>query len=141
VDEALKSYYTLWLPQLLQQCKPQMHMKCVQPIEWPLERRGVAQWLTWLNLGGSDEDENGKDDAERLIETVRKGIAPPFRVFRIQDLSDITDSDLTGYCELMGLTDTQTEWLLTRIRSRNARTPKEIFEAIDAYLPDARSVA
>jgi hypothetical protein len=134
-------YYTVWLPDLLQQCKPQMHIKCVQPIEWPPERSVVTRWLTWLRLGGSTDVDNSKGDAERLIATVCNNVAPPLRVCRIHDLTDITNRDLRQFCDLIGLTMTQQNWLLERIRSANAITPEQIFRAIDAYLPDARSVA
>jgi len=139
VDASLTSYYTTWLPELLQQCKPQNHLKCIQPIEWPRERRGFTQMLTWLRLGGRD-DENGREDAERLIETVRNRVAAPLRAFRIHDLVDITDDELRYFCDLINLTPVQRDWLLARIHSADAITPKQIFEAIDKYLPDARSL-
>jgi hypothetical protein len=140
VDASLTNYYTVWLPELLKQCKPQNHLKCVQPIEWPRQRRGVTQMLTWLRLGGRDDDPNSRQDAERLIETVRSKVAPPLRAFRIHDLADVTDDDLRDFCDLVDLTRAQRDFLLARIKSANAVTPKEIFDAIDKYLPDARSL-
>jgi len=141
VDAPLTSYYTTWLPELLQQSQPQQHLKCIQPIEWPRERRGLTQMLTFLQrLGGRADDPDGREDAERLIETVRTRIAPPLRAFRIHDLTDLTDDELREFCDLIGLAAAQRDWLLARIKSAEAVTPKDIFEAIDKYLPDARSL-
>jgi hypothetical protein len=40
----------------------------------------------------------------------------------------------------MKLNDAQKTWLLSRITMRGPKTPREVFQAIDDYLPDARSV-
>jgi hypothetical protein len=33
-DQLLISYYTEWLPALLREARPQMRVKCIQPVEW-----------------------------------------------------------------------------------------------------------
>jgi len=139
VDDQLVKYYTEWLPQLVDECRPRMNLKCVQPVEWPPDSGVAGRLLTWLRLRGSTE-EDAHPLAERLIGRIRTAAAPGLRVIRLHDLSDITDDDLTEFCELMNLNEHQKSWLLERIGARSPKTPREIFQAIDDYLPDARSL-
>jgi hypothetical protein len=71
---------------------------------------------------------------------VRTGARPALPAIRLHDLNDITDDDLREFCEVMKLSDPQKAWLLSRITMRSPKTPREVFQAIDDYLPDARSV-
>jgi TIR domain-containing protein len=139
VDAALISYYTDWLPALLQEVKPRMSLKSVQPVEWPADEGTIAAILTWARLKRAAVDE-GKPDAEKFIARIQEGTAPALRAIRLQDLSDITDADLDEFCQIEKLTTTQKTWFLKRIESRNPRNSEEILEAIDAFLSDARSV-
>jgi hypothetical protein len=40
----------------------------------------------------------------------------------------------------MKLNDQQKTWLLSRITMRSPKTAREVFQAIDDYVPDARSL-
>ncbi|MEO7192400.1 MAG: TIR domain-containing protein [Vicinamibacterales bacterium] len=139
MDAALISYYTDWLPSLLQEVAPRMSLKCVQPVEWPGEAGTVSTVLSWLRLKPGAADE-GKPEAERFIEQIRNGTASRLRSIRLQDLADITPADLEEFCQTENLTTTQKTWLLTKMKSRSPRNSEEVLEAIDAFLPDARSV-
>lgn len=139
VDDTLVRYYTEWLPDTIGRTHGQMHVKCVQPIEYPRESIG-GSLLSWLRLRGTTAQES-KDDAEQLITTLRESAKPALRAVRLRDLADITDDDLREFCEFSGLTETQRTWLLEQIAGRKAETPKDIFQAIDDFLPDARSIA
>jgi hypothetical protein len=139
VDDALVKYYTVWLPELIGESRPQMNLKCVQPVEWPPEASAARRVMTWLRLGGEVE-EDGRPQAEALIGRMRGGASRSLRAIRLHDLSDITDSDLNEFCDLMNLDDRQRTWFLVRIRARDPKTPRDVFQAIDDYLPDARSL-
>jgi hypothetical protein len=139
VDQTLVRYYTEWLPELVSGRRPSMHLKCVQPIEWPPESRTLEQLLTWMRLR-PESDRDGKLQAEELIRLVRGGADPALRVVRLHDLEDITDEDLVRFCELVDLNGKQQEWFLSRIRMRKPARAKDVFQAIDDYLPDARSI-
>jgi hypothetical protein len=132
-------YYTDWLPELIDECQPLMNLKCLQPVEWPNDAGMAAQLLTWMRLRGSGE-EDGRPEAEQLIGRVRTGARPALPAIRLHDLNDITDDDLREFCDVMKLSDPQKAWLLSRITMRSPKTPREVFQAIDDYLPDARSV-
>ena len=132
-------YYTEWLPQLIDESRSRMNLKCVQPVEWPPESGVAEQLLTWLHLHASPEE--SKPEAEQLITRVRAVAAPTLRVIRLHELSDITGEDLDEFCELMNLKDHQRTWFLSRISARSPKTAREVFQAIDDYLPDARSLA
>jgi hypothetical protein len=77
-----------------------------------------------------------KPDALGLIRRVLDASAPLLRAIRLAELKDVTRQDLTEFCDLQGLTPPQREWLLDRIRSRNARMPIDVFRAIDDYYPE-----
>ncbi len=139
VDAALISYYTEWLPALLDEVKPRMSLKSVQPVEWPAGEGTIATLLTWARLRRSAVDE-GKPDADTFIARIQAGAAPALRAIRLQDLADISDADLDEFCQIERLTTTQRAWFLARIKSRNPRNSEEVLEAIDAFLSDARSV-
>jgi hypothetical protein len=85
-------------------------------------------------------DRDGKLQAEELIRLVRGAAGPALRVVRLHDLEDITDEDLVRFCELVDLNGKQQQWFLSRIRMRKPTHAKDVFQAIDDYLPDARSI-
>ena len=140
VDEALISYYTQWLPQLINECRPRMNLKCVQPVEWPPASGIAAQLLIWLRLRGAPLDDS-KPQADQFMLRVRTDAAATLRTVRLHDLCDITPDDLNEFCDVVNLNDRQKTWLLSRISARCPKTPKDVFQAIDDYLPDARSVS
>jgi hypothetical protein len=139
LDDVLVQYYTVWLPELIAECQPRMNLKILQPVEWPSDAGVAAQVLTWLRLRGSAADD-GKPQAQELIGRVRAGSSATLPSIRLHDLSDITNDDLNEFCDVMKLSDRQRTWLLSRISSRSPKTPRDMFQAIDDYLPDARSL-
>jgi hypothetical protein len=140
VDEAVVKYYTEWLPEAIEQAHGDMHVKCVQPVEWPRESSGVGQVLSWLRLRGAPGDA-GRGAAEQLMSLVKNAVRPPLRAVKLRELTDVTEDDLVEFCEIAGLTEAQRTWLLAQVASRQATTPKDIFQALDDFLPDARSIA
>ena len=139
VDHALVRYYTDWLPELMIGRRLGMNLKCVQPIEWPRESQRLDQLLAWMRLRRA-VDTDGKRQAEELIRLVHSAACPAIRVVRLEDLKDITDEDLVKFCELVDLKGKQRHWLLSRIRMRKPAHAKDVFQAIDDYLSDARSI-
>jgi hypothetical protein len=140
VDETVVKYYTEWLPEAIEQAHGDMHVKCVQPVEWPRESSGVGQVLSWLRLRGAPGDD-GRSAAEQLMTLVKNAARPPLRAVKLRELMDVTEDDLVEFCEIAGLTEAQRTWLLAQVASRQATTPKDIFQALDDFLPDARSIA
>ncbi len=137
VDPSLVSYYTTWLPELLDEIKPRMSLKCVQPVAWIPEQGPVASVLTWLRLKPAVADE-GRPDAERLISAIRQSAG--LRGIRLQDLADITSADLDEFCQTQKLSERQKTWFLGRIRARDPKTSEDLLQSIDDLLPDARSL-
>lgn len=139
VDAALVAYYTDWLPTMLEGVRTGMCVKCVQPIEFPRESAGRSL-LSWLRLGTSPPPET-KADADKLMASLKGSAKPLLRAIRLRDLTDLTEDDLNEFCEFSGLNDAQRTWLLTQVAARDATSPKDIFQALDDFLPDARSLA
>jgi hypothetical protein len=114
-----------------------MNLKCVQPIEWPED----SMWSSvrrWLPGGAADQD--GRAEAEHLMRRCLEGAGPVLRSVRLNELHDLAADDLDEFCQIEGLSAAQREWLMGRIHARNARKPKDVFQAIDDYIPDARSL-
>jgi hypothetical protein len=63
------------------------------------------------------------------------------RAVRLNELHDLSQEDLDDFYQVEALSDSQREWLAARISARHAKSPKDVFRAIDDYLPDARSRA
>jgi hypothetical protein len=139
LDTRLIQYYTDWLPRLIDEAKPRMRLKCLQPVEWPVEQGTVSNVLTWLRLRRSTSDE-GRPEAEQFIDRVRAGAVETLHASRLQELADISKADLDEFCEDERLTESQKAWFLSRIQSRNPSNSQEVFDAIDAFLADARSM-
>lgn len=141
VDADLVAYYAKYLPRVLAEAKGAMSIKCVQPIEWPLEPVGVKRLLTLFRVTDGPSAEEGRTQAEELIRRLSTLQAESLPVFRLRDLSPIVPPDLVEFCGVMKLRQKQSDWLLERIEERGAQTPKDIFQAIDDFLPDARSIS
>jgi hypothetical protein len=139
-DPALVRYYTEWLPALLNDVKPRMRLKSLQPVEWPAEKGALRNALTWLRFAPAVTDE-GKREAQDFMAAIMNGATPAMRSLRLQELSDITQADLEEFCDLEQLTPPQRRWFLARIQARNPDTSEAILASIDAFLADARSVA
>jgi hypothetical protein len=137
VDPPLVSYYTTWLPALIDEIKPRMSLKCVQPVAWIPEQGTVARMLTWLRVKPAAADE-ARPDAERLITAIRESAG--LRGIRLQDLSDITSADLDEFCQTQKLGERQKTWFLRKIRERDPKTSEDLLKSIDDFLPDARSL-
>lgn len=140
VDDDLVAYYATYLPGVLAEAKGTMSVKCVQPIEWPLEPVGVKRLLTLFRATDGPSAEEGRTKAEELIRRLASSQAESLPVFRLRDLAPIVPPDLVEFCGVMKLRQKQSDWLLERIEERGAQTPKDIFQAIDDFLPDARSI-
>lgn len=138
VDQALVMYYTEWLPETIERAHADRHVKCVQPIEFPRESAG-GSLMSWLRLRGPAQDT--KSDAESFMTTLKGSAKPVLRAIRLRELNDLTEEDLHEFCEFSGLNDAQRAWLLAQVASRHATAPKDIFQALDDFLPDARSIA
>lgn len=139
VDEPLVQYYTAWLPDVIARAHGEMHIKCVQPIEWPKESAGVGQVLSWLGFTRRAATE-GRSDAEGLITKLKDQADGSLRAIRLRDLQDLTRDDLVEFCDVSGLTTAQRTWLLAQVEARHADTAQETFQALDDFLPDARSI-
>jgi len=137
VDGALISYYTEWLPELLSVVKPTRSLKCVQPVEWPVEESAVGTVLTWLRFKPSSQE--GKSEAETFITRVQHEVPAAMRCMRLRDLAEITDEDVDEFCQKERLTGTKKTFLIASIKARKPRNSEEKLAAIEAFLPDART--
>jgi hypothetical protein len=137
LDNLLVRYYVEWLPAWIADARPRMNVKCVQPVEWP-------RHVSWLSLsrwvpGLASNDEDARPAAEELVRQCLDTCAPLLRAVRLSELQDLSAADLEDFCQIEALSSSQKEWLIARIGARQARRPRDVFQAIDDYLPDARS--
>jgi hypothetical protein len=138
-DEAFIRYYSEWLPDAIGRSHGQMFVKCLQPIEYPRESL-KGSLMSWLRLRRTPAQEN-REDAEQLIAALKQGARGMLRARPLRELADLTDAELNEFFEFLELEPKQQIWLLGQIEARQATTPKDIFQALDDFLPDARSIA
>jgi hypothetical protein len=137
-DKQLMDYHTRWLPELAGRTG-QMSLKSVQPIEWPPAYAidQVLRWLGWRTAGPAAD----RSDAEELMRLLSAPNQIGLRVVRLRDLEVITTKDLEEFCALVGLDQKKSSWLCAQIVRRRPRTAEQTFDAIDAYLPEARKLS
>jgi hypothetical protein len=123
-DDALVSYYTTWLPELLAGTTNGPRVKCVQPIEWPASPRSI---LRLFSSGSSDD----ASEARNLIGLLRSGQAAYMPLVELDELKDVTDGEIRSFVKTSELTPAQKERLLAELLSPH-RVPETLFETIDA---------
>jgi hypothetical protein len=141
VDDLVVDYYAKWLPEWLSAAHPRMHLKCVQPVEWPREGLRAAV-MRWVGAGGA-ADGNARPDADILLRQLLDQSGDALRAVRLTELHDVSRPELDEFCQIMALKPRHVSWLLDRIGSRQVRSASEVFKAIDDYipeLPDERSI-
>jgi len=138
LDETLIDYYTQWLPAWVSEARARMNLKCVQPVEWPPE----SKWslLTRWTMGQTSEGDD-RPAAEQMMRTCLESSASMLRAVRLNELHNVSSEDLDDFYQVEALTSGQRGWLTARIDARHPKCPKDLFRAIDDYLPDARSRA
>ena len=57
----------------------------------------------------------------------------------LSGFAKVTTRDLEDFCDVSGLNATQRQWLLAQVAARGS-TPRDVFQALDDFLPDARSL-
>jgi hypothetical protein len=122
-DEALVSYYTKWLPDLLAANPNSRHLKCVQPIEWPESPRSLLRFFS-----GGDSD----DTAQNLLEMLRSGQAALMPLVEVEEFKDVSDGEIKSFLKTSALSSAQKEKMLSMLLSTH-REPEQLFETIDAY--------
>ena len=70
---------------------------------------------------------------------MKTGAKPQMPVTILPVLDVVPPDELTEFAERLDLTDAQRARLLEQVRAV-ARTPDEIFEAIDDYYPEVRGI-
>ncbi len=127
-DQRIVSYYTEWLPALLPTNAQAANLKCVQPIEW--RDGGGVSLLKRLLAGGQSSP---RDEARELMETLEKKIEaiPHVLLLRLDELTDLSDADLSLFAKGKGLRRPQQDRLMKELAECEP-VPKEIFNTIDA---------
>jgi hypothetical protein len=137
LDDVLIRYYAEWLPSWIAEARARMNVKCMQPVEWP-PRAGWLSVVHWVpGFASSDDDE--RPAAEELVRQCLETCAPLLRAVRLSELQNLSASDLDDFCQIEALNRSQRDWLIAKIEARQAKKPRDVFQAIDDYLPDARS--
>ncbi|PYR62009.1 MAG: hypothetical protein DMF91_08180 [Acidobacteria bacterium] len=139
---ALLEYYTSVLPQIVGTAPVTHHLKCVHPVEWLPASAGERVGAT-INevLGTFTAPSPGSVEtaAKGFVERMKTGAKPQMPVTILPVLDVVPPDELTEFAERLDLTDAQRARLLEQVRAV-ARTPDEIFEAIDDYYPEVRGI-
>jgi hypothetical protein len=128
-DKGLISYYTEWLPELLEGRVHGGRLKCVQPIEWH-EKSGPAAFIRRL-VSGPRKGANDRDGAFSFIQAIESWTPPAaIQPIRLPELVDLTDTDLEKFVK-NSLSSAQQPKMKSVLQDVE-QVPEIIFKTIDA---------
>jgi len=133
-DARLISYYTEWLPDLLKGSPNASNLKCVQPLEWPAS---VTMWRRFWRGRGTDS--NSPESAAQLIKTLQERQSANLPVVGLDELVDLTNTEIGMFLKTSGLTVRQQALMRERLQ-QGPQMPAAIFDAIDANWNEVETI-
>jgi hypothetical protein len=136
-DEAIAACFTQWLPRLLDEVKPALRLKCVQPIAWDVPKGMAAASRRWF---ASKDAPAARGEAEKeavalvaQIEEKQTSLLPA----RIP-LRPITEEHVSEFCELFNLSESEQALLFKRLSDARAETSDRILGVIERFMDERR---
>ena len=123
-----REYYTKWWPETLAKNPTTFHVKCVQPVEWPVPPSASQSW--WQRLIPDDQPK-GETEARELIGALTKqplGV----RILALDELLNLQPREIERFLEASDFTDDERVYLSGQLAS-GPQVPKLIFQTIDEY--------
>jgi hypothetical protein len=129
-DPNLIRYYCEWIPELLSGPPTRFNLKCVQPIEWPVES---AAWGLLRRLGLDDDRRAANRDAALgFVQALREKAPAVFPVVDLDELSDLEADEIQKFLRNSGLTAEQQRRMMEYVRD-GPQKPAGIFQTIDGF--------
>jgi hypothetical protein len=140
-DETLLDYYRQWLPELMDEVRPSMSLKCIQPVVWDSSSRVPVAIRRWLGSGSpqwllSAPERNGRALIDRM-----KTIATPSTTAITIELGPIAEKDVRDFCQIARLTPAECEQMLEEMRSKDISAALDRMNHIDDFMRRRRMSA
>ena len=138
---ALLEYYTSVLPEIVGTAPLAHHLKTVQPLEWlPASTsqrltEGLHEVLGTILT--TTPDAAMESAARAFVQRLKAAANPQMPVTILPVLDSLPKDELDEFAERLDLTEAQRARLLQQVLTV-AKTPDEMFEAIDDYYPEVR---
>jgi hypothetical protein len=121
-------YYTRWWPAALGKTPTPYHIKCVQPVEWPINPLSSQPW--WRRLLPDDEPVV-ETEARELIEHLTKE-SKGVRIVAVDELLNLERQDIDQFLQASEFDDEQRQYL-SGLLTGGPQVPVVIFKTIDDY--------
>ena len=122
-------YYTKWLPEALSR-QPSGALKCVQPVEWPINNRTGGFLRRFLARGAASPDE--REGALGLMTALRSKQAPHLRILDVDELVNLEARELEQFLEASEFPLEHQRLLLSQLLG-GPQIPGYVFKTIDDY--------
>ena len=126
--EHFREYYTKWWPSVVEKLETPYHVKCVQPIEWPVTPTAAQSW--WQRLVPDDQPK-GETEARGLIETLTKQ-KMSVRILAVDELQNLQPRELEKFFATSSFTDDERVYLAEQLAG-GPQVPRLMFDEIDRY--------
>lgn len=121
-------YYTQWMPEALAQSTAGA-LKCVQPVEWPINER-TGGFLR--RLLGQGENGGGREGALTLMKTLHEKQTPALRILDVDELMNLQPRELEQFLEGSEFSVEHQRVLLKQLLG-GPQIPSHMFNTIDKY--------
>ena len=132
--EHFREYYTKWWPATLGKTPTPCHVKCVQPVEWPVNPSAAKSW--WQRLIPDDQPK-GETEARELIEVLTKPLME-VRILAVDELLNLQPREIEHFLDASDFTDDERQYLSEQLTS-GPQVPKLMFQTINQYWRDVAS--
>ena len=122
-----REYYTKWWPAALGQKPMDYHVKCLQPVEWPVSP--AAARSLWRRLLADDEPK-AETEARGLIDELKKQTIG-VRIVAANELLNLQPDEIERFLEASAFNDEQRQYL--QQLTGGPQAPQVIFQTIDDY--------
>lgn len=123
-----RDYYTQWWPSVLAKIETASHVKCLQPVEWPISSSSAQSW--WQRLIPDDQPK-GENEARDLIGTLTKH-KMVVKILSVDELLNLQPHEIDTFLEASEFTDEEKAYLSDQLSS-GPQVPELMFETIDRH--------
>jgi hypothetical protein len=130
-QEHLVAYYTKWIPEVLARQPTFGNLKCVQPVEWPIDPQQHRSFLSRL-LPRGEATADGRAQALKLIADLRGKQASNMRVLDVDELTNLERREIEKFLEASVFPVEHQKLLFSQLMG-GPQVPGFMFKTIDDY--------
>ena len=129
-------YYTEWWPKVVEAAATPYHVKCIQPVEWPIVAEGRSLWRRlWP---GEEPASEAEADARTLIEGLAR-YQGTMRIVTVDELVNLESKEIEQFLQTSEFKPEQQKFLESQL-SGGPQVPAFMFKTIDDYWREIRGI-